>query len=229
MHVVEVRTPGTSWPIQALKSTTEVHRHNARLDRMFHEASELGFKQSTLVEIGPGAAVAFLSGFLQRPTDKSQTLNEFFFQTARFLESSLRHIPGMPLKSLEPREILSCAEAVENNLIQQLVVVDRDRRVLDAAARALTDSPVNFVRLIQFHLEAELDWIEPKAEMVCAYKCSHQLGRIEALPKRASQMLINGGLLSTTDTIQDESFEVVDHKLGLYKFVGCDDHTNGVR
>lgn len=207
------------WPATGLKSTTEVLRHEGRLRRLFEQAMSDGIQKGVMIEIGPGAAVAFLAGGLTRPAEKSGWA-ELSFQAFRFSESVLRHVPGMPLRSLEPAEILDLAHARENSgVLGQLVVVDRDSRVLRAAQEALSPADGILTRFVQYDINGSETWTVAPANMLCAFKCSHLLDTPGRLFDNASSMLALGGLFSTTDVVSHPSFEPLDPQLGLYRKV----------
>lgn len=207
------------WPVTGLKTTTEVWRHQFRLERLFEQAALDGITNGRMIEIGPGAAVSFLAGGLSRPAEKSMSWEEFRFQAFRFAESALRHVPWMPLRSLEPQEIVNLAcSASENNILGELVVVDRDRRVLEAARSAVTRNSNVQAGFVQFDVNSALDWTLPKAHLVCAYKCSHLLEDPSRLFDSVGRMITDGGLFSTTDAVRHQNFLPIDEAAGLYRY-----------
>jgi hypothetical protein len=173
-----------------------------------------------MIEIGPGAAVAFLAGGLSRPEPKRFGLAELRFQSFRFTESVLRHVPRMPLRSLEPAEIVALVTASTSpEVLSELVVVDRDSRVLRAAQRALRRAPQLPANFVQFDINSGQAWPQSNAQIVCAYKCSHLLDSPTKLFDCAASMLSDGGLFSTTDRVQHQNFVAIDEQAGLYRKV----------
>ncbi|RIK67508.1 MAG: hypothetical protein DCC65_06680 [Planctomycetota bacterium] len=113
-------------------STSWHNRHLARFRRLAELLRERGPENPVVTIVGPGAVTPIAARLLNNAERRSSTLRKLIGDAARYGDQALRRIPGMPLRSLEPRELESVL-----TLPHRLVVIDRSQRILRAVGRQL--------------------------------------------------------------------------------------------
>ena len=208
-----------AWPKNRLISGSEVNRNKERLTALFDQALRDGLENEALIEIGPGAVVERLSSFLRRPKGSRLSTKRLCFNAVRLFESWLRqNISSLRLTAFEPREIVQLLRNEgRGRIVGALIMVDRDKRVLEAAERSLIGVDDIEMRFEKFNLNEKHVWTGPRAALVCSYKCIHLCPD----PARALEAILgmtkSGALVSTSYPITDARFEPIDQALGLYR------------
>ena len=210
------------WPKNKLVSASENNRNRPRILRLLEQAKSEGLVAAKLLDIGPGAVVAKLAHLLSRPNHSQLHPKKIMFNCARILECLIRqNFTAVKLTSLEPIELVQLLKAERYaNIIDKILVLDRDIRVVRAAQSAVTDVLTPAFEFHQFNLNEAKMWQAERCDLVCAYKCLHLCHSADFALKQIASMIKVNGLLSTSYQIDAVNFEPLDRQLGLYRFRG---------
>jgi SAM-dependent methyltransferase len=120
------------WLFDPLGSTSWHNRHRDALQRVGAILRQGGPARPTIMILGPGGVSWPLARLLNDAARPGSALRKLIGDAARYGDQVLRRLPMTPLVSLEPAEVRA-AMGMEH----ELIVVDRSRRILRAAARAV--------------------------------------------------------------------------------------------
>jgi hypothetical protein len=104
-------------------------------------------------------------------------------------------------------------------IVDRLLIVDRDSRVGEVALRSLEPSSKEH-SFVQFDLNGRDAWKSHPANLVVAYASIERTNDPRLAMQHVKGLMVKGGLLSTSMSIQDRDFEILDSSNGLYRWIG---------
>lgn len=177
-----------------LGTTTWKERNYERLRIAKARAMEAGVYRPTIIDFGPGGAVAFLLDHIPKGDcayhDGVARLRRGVF---KLLETAMRKTGAFDLRTAEPEEVARVFEDMSPGMIY---VVDKEPRVIDAVRR-LDRSRINVPMICEL-ADIEKGPLPYKGDVVVAYHSIERTGNPRAAIGNLASSVNDGGFLSTT-------------------------------
>ncbi len=198
-----------------LGTTTWRKRNYDRLQRLKEEAVRIGICNPSIIDVGPGGIVNFLSKYL--PSGRNADWNDYQKIQRGLIQLAERILRKTNLFSLETSEPEEIARLFEDMCPACIHIIDTESRVIEAVQRMVerNELPCTF----QYHqIDVSRDEIPYRAEIVVAYNIIQRTSDWKVSLGHIANSVKPGGLLSLR-TGRQEKTQFLDENLHFFNKV----------
>jgi len=197
-----------------LGTTTYGNRNTERIAKAKQEAISRGLIRPSIIEIGAGGVINFLSYFFHDMEHKDRgKFKRMNYGLVKIAESVLRKTGIFNLETFETEEIIDSFRDLNP---RKVYIVDIESKVIDAVRKKILPQKPNMS--LEFGLiDVSREQLPHTGDIILAYNVLERVENKDYAVSSIANAVNGGGLLSTTFDITIPEFKKIDEGLYLKK------------